>query len=124
MAAWRQFARNGFVDDGSARRSVTDFVERLNIRTTGIDQAVKDLSGGNQQKVVVARNLSIGPRVLLLDDPTVGVDVGSSAKILMQTRTLASAGDGHRARLLGAGGAQWRGGSGARHPGRRHRAHP
>ncbi len=94
MAAWRQFARNGLVDDGSARRSVAGFVERLNIRTTGIDQAVKDLSGGNQQKVVVAKNLSIEPRVLLLDDPTVGVDVGSKREILMQTRTLASAGNG------------------------------
>ena len=57
-----QFARRGFVDDdGAARRAATGFVERLNIRTTGLDQAVRDLSGGNQQKVVVAKNLSVQP---------------------------------------------------------------
>jgi ribose transport system ATP-binding protein len=69
-------------------------VERLNIRTTGLDQVVQDLSGGNQQKVVVARNLSVRPRVLLLDDPTVGVDVGSKREILMQVRSLAAQGNG------------------------------
>ena len=69
-------------------------MERLNIRTTGLDQVVKDLSGGNQQKVVVARNLSVRPRVLLLDDPTVGVDVGSKREILMQVRSLAAQGNG------------------------------
>jgi ribose transport system ATP-binding protein len=94
MAAWRQFARTGFVDDAAARREAAGFIERLNIRTTGIDQPVKELSGGNQQKVVVARNLSVKPSVLLLDDPTVGVDVGSKREILMQVRALAAAGDG------------------------------
>ena len=94
MAAWRQFSRAGFVDDGAARRAATGFVERLNIRTTGIDQPVQELSGGNQQKVVVAKNLSVRPSVLLLDDPTVGVDVGSKREILMQVRALAAAGDG------------------------------
>ncbi len=94
MAAWRQFARRGLVDDGSARRAAAGFVERLNIRTTGLDQVVQDLSGGNQQKVVVARNLSVRPRVLLLDDPTVGVDVGSKREILMQVRSLAAQGNG------------------------------
>ena len=94
MAAWRQFARSGFVDDGSARRAARGLVERLNIRTTGVDQPVKELSGGNQQKVVVARNLSVKPSVLLLDDPTVGVDVGSKREILMQVRSLATGGDG------------------------------
>jgi ribose transport system ATP-binding protein len=94
MSAWRRFSRGGLVDDGAARRAAGGFVERLAIRTTGLDQPVRDLSGGNQQKVVVARNLSVQPRVLLLDDPTVGVDVGSKREILMQVRALAAAGDG------------------------------
>jgi ribose transport system ATP-binding protein len=94
MSAWRRFARAGLVDDGAARRAATGFVERLSIKTTGLDQPVRDLSGGNQQKVVVARNLSVRPRVLLLDDPTVGVDVGSKREILMQVRSLAAQGDG------------------------------
>jgi ribose transport system ATP-binding protein len=94
MSAWKRFSRGGFVDDGAARREALGFVERLAIKTTGLDQSVRDLSGGNQQKVVVARNLSVRPRVLLLDDPTVGVDVGSKREILMQVRGLAAAGDG------------------------------
>jgi len=94
MAAWRQFSRAGFVDDGAARRTAAGLVEQLNIRTTGIGQPVKDLSGGNQQKVVVAKNLSVRPSVLLLDDPTVGVDIGSKREILTQVRTLAAGGDG------------------------------
>jgi ribose transport system ATP-binding protein len=94
MAAWKQFSRAGLVDDGAARRVAGGFVERLDIRTTGLDQPVKDLSGGNQQKVVVAKNLSVQPQVLLLDDPTVGVDVGSKREILMQVRALAAAGNG------------------------------
>jgi ribose transport system ATP-binding protein len=94
MAAWKQFSRRSLVDDRTARLVASGFVERLNIRTTGLDQPVKDLSGGNQQKVVVARNLSVRPQVLLLDDPTVGVDVGSKREILMQVRALAAQGNG------------------------------
>ncbi len=59
MAAWRQFARAASWTTAAARRAAIGFVERLNIRTTGIDQPVKELSGGNQQKVVVAKNLSV-----------------------------------------------------------------
>ena len=94
MAAWRRYARFGFINDGAARRMAEGFVEQLNIRTTGLDQEVKGLSGGNQQKVVVAKNLSVKPAVLLLDDPTVGVDVGSKREILMEVRELAARGNG------------------------------
>jgi ribose transport system ATP-binding protein len=94
MAAWRRFARAGFVNDRAARRTANGFVEQLNIRTTGLDQTVRSLSGGNQQKVVVAKNLSVRPLVLLLDDPTVGVDVGSKREILLQVRELAARGNG------------------------------
>jgi ribose transport system ATP-binding protein len=94
MASWSRFSRGGFVDDRAARRAAESFVEQLRIRTTGLDQPVKSLSGGNQQKVVVAKNLSVSPRVLLLDDPTVGVDVGSKREILMEVRDLAARGTG------------------------------
>jgi ribose transport system ATP-binding protein len=94
MSAWRLFSRGGLVRDRDARRSATQLVDRLAIQTTGIDQPVRDLSGGNQQKVVVARNLSVRPSVFLLDDPTVGVDVGSKREILTQTRSLADQGAG------------------------------
>jgi len=92
MAAWGRFARAGFVDDRAATASAQSLVDQLHIRTRTLRQAVKTLSGGNQQKVVVAKNLSVSPHVLLLDDPTVGVDIGSKREILMEVRDLAAAG--------------------------------
>jgi ribose transport system ATP-binding protein len=94
MAAWHRFARAGFVDDHAARTAAGTLVDQLSIRTQGLDQEVRSLSGGNQQKVVVAKNLSVRPSVLLLDDPTVGVDIGSKLEILVQIRGLAERGNG------------------------------
>jgi ribose transport system ATP-binding protein len=94
MAAWGRFVRNGLVDDAATAQVADRFVTQLGIRTTGLDQEVKRLSGGNQQKVVVARNLAVTPSVLLLDDPTVGVDIGSRRDILLGVRELAAQGDG------------------------------
>ncbi|HEY6057801.1 MAG TPA: sugar ABC transporter ATP-binding protein [Candidatus Limnocylindrales bacterium] len=94
MASWSRFARGGIVNDRAASRAAGSLVEQLGIRTSGLQQQVRTLSGGNQQKVVVARNLSIAPRVMLLDDPTVGVDVGSKREILMEVRELAARGTG------------------------------
>jgi ribose transport system ATP-binding protein len=94
MAAWDRFSRGGVIDDGRARSAAATLVEQLGIRTRGLDQEVGRLSGGNQQKVVVAKNLSVGPSVLLLDDPTVGVDIGSRLDILEQIRQLAERGNG------------------------------
>jgi ribose transport system ATP-binding protein len=94
MAAWSRFARAGFVDDRAAARAAESYVDQLHIRARSLRQAVRTLSGGNQQKVVVAKNLSVEPRVLLLDDPTVGVDIGSKREILMDLRELAAAGTG------------------------------
>jgi ribose transport system ATP-binding protein len=94
MASWRRVARAGFVDDGAASRVALGFVDQLKIRTAGLRQEVKGLSGGNQQKVVVAKNLAAQPAILLLDDPTVGVDVGSRREILEDVRTLAFNGNG------------------------------
>lgn len=94
MAAWRTIARLGLVRDREGDRLVVGFVERLKIRTPGLRQQVNRLSGGNQQKVVVAKYLTVRPRVLLLDDPTVGIDVRSKADILDEVRTMAEAGTG------------------------------
>jgi ribose transport system ATP-binding protein len=94
MAAWSRFARVGFIDDRAAARSANALVDRLRVQVTGLDQEVKNLSGGNQQKVVVAKNLTVQPSILLLDDPTVGVDIGAKREILMQVRELAATGHG------------------------------
>jgi ABC-type sugar transport system ATPase subunit len=93
MAAWAQVSRLGFVQDRMGARLAADYVDRLKIRTHGLGQQVVRLSGGNQQKVVVAKNLSVAPRVLLLDDPTVGIDVKSKADILEEIRELAKQGN-------------------------------
>jgi simple sugar transport system ATP-binding protein len=58
------------------------YIERLDIRTSDAEKAVGDLSGGNQQKVVLARWLAMNPRFLILDEPTRGIDVGAHAEIL------------------------------------------
>ena len=94
MATWKRFARVGIIDDRAARDAANGFIEQLSIRSSGLDQEVKRLSGGNQQKVVVAKNLSVRPSVLLLDDPTVGVDVGSKREILAEVREMARRGNG------------------------------
>jgi ABC-type sugar transport system ATPase subunit len=71
----------GFVDLMAARRQTQDLFDRLRIKANDIDTLVGTLSGGNQQKVQVARWLAAGVRVLLLIDPTRGVDVGARAEI-------------------------------------------
>src|SRR5699024_10986262 len=59
----------------------SELVKRLHVRMAGMNQAVKSLSGGNQQKVVIAKWLGIEPKVLLLDEPTRGVDIGDKKEI-------------------------------------------
>jgi ribose transport system ATP-binding protein len=94
MAAWDRFSTLGIVRDQEASSAAQRLVDRLGIRTASLGQAVRRLSGGNQQKVVVAKNLSVEPRILLLDDPTVGIDIGSKREILMHVRDLARVGNG------------------------------
>ena len=71
---------------------VADMIERLHIRTSGGSQQVKSLSGGNQQKVVIAKWLGIDPQVLILDEPTRGVDVGAKKEIYSIMNSLAERG--------------------------------
>jgi ribose transport system ATP-binding protein len=81
LASLRQLTRS-LVINRSAERTVTErFVDQLRIRTPGIRQLVKHLSGGNQQKVVLAKWLALHPKVLILDEPTRGIDVGAKAEI-------------------------------------------
>lgn len=74
---------------GAQAGGVTGLLERVNLRSRGHDQEVQYLSGGNQQKVVIAKWLAAGPRVLLFDEPTRGVDVGAKAAIHTLVRELA-----------------------------------
>jgi len=87
-------SRRGFVSRVRERAQVRHFVDALRIKTTGSEQLVVDLSGGNQQKVILARWLALHPRVLILDEPTRGVDVGAKAEIHALIGELAAAGTG------------------------------
>jgi ribose transport system ATP-binding protein len=69
-------------------RLAGQMVEQLNVRTSGIDSAVTSLSGGNQQKAIIGRWLLTAPKVLLLDDPTRGIDVGAKAELYRLMDTL------------------------------------
>ena len=80
-ASLPEFYRRGFLDGDLERRQARKWVERLAIRTPSLEQLVSSLSGGNQQKVVLARWLEAHSRVLLLDDPTKGVDVAAKVEI-------------------------------------------
>ncbi len=74
-------SRRGIIDTSKERRLAGEFVDRLRIRAASIDADVGSLSGGNQQKVALARWLQTSPAVLILDEPTQGVDVGAKAEI-------------------------------------------
>ena len=87
LASLGRVSRRGLLDRAAERRAAQDYVGRFRIRTSSVDAAVGTLSGGNQQKVALARWLATEPSVLILDEPTQGVDVGAKAEIhgLMQT---------------------------------------
>lgn len=82
----------GFVSDRAARRLAAEQVEGLRIKTPHLDQLVSKLSGGNQQKVVLGRWLARRPRLLILDEPTRGIDVGAKAEIYRLIAELAATG--------------------------------
>jgi rhamnose transport system ATP-binding protein len=86
LARLRGVARNGLIDRARERSQAQRYVDQLRIKTASVNADVESLSGGNQQKVALARWLAIAPQVLLLDEPTQGVDVGSKSEIhaLMQ----------------------------------------
>ena len=86
------YARAGVVNGRQEAAAVGEQISRLRIRTRDAELDVKSLSGGNQQKVVFAKWLEIKPRVLLLDEPTRGVDVGGKAEIYHIINELAGAG--------------------------------
>jgi ribose transport system ATP-binding protein len=94
LALMPQLARRGIVDEARSRAIVDRFIKRLGIKCSGPEQKIRELSGGNQQKVLLARWLCMNPRLLILDEPTRGIDVGAKAEILGLVRELAAQGLG------------------------------
>ena len=76
-----KYVRAGFVDESAIEKLCREQTARLRVRTPDLDEPVLNLSGGNQQKVLIARWLMTHPRILILDEPTRGIDVGSKAEI-------------------------------------------
>lgn len=87
-------ARNGIVARDKQQAIVERFIQRLGIKTAGPDQKIRELSGGNQQKVLLARWMCLNPRLLILDEPTRGIDVGAKGEIQSLINELAEDGLG------------------------------
>lgn len=81
LVVLRSLAKSFLIDDRKVRNLAQEYIEMLHIKTTGPDQRVMNLSGGNQQKVVLGKWLAAKPRILVLDEPTRGIDVGAKAEI-------------------------------------------
>lgn len=76
-----RFSKQGVISSKQENEFVTEMIEKLHVKTSGAEQIVKSLSGGNQQKIVIGKWLGIQPRILILDEPTRGVDVGAKKEI-------------------------------------------
>jgi ribose transport system ATP-binding protein len=81
MATYDRFQRGLFINARKVRQSTEDYVQKLNIRTPSLEQLLRNLSGGNQQKVVVAKWLIRNCEILIFDEPTRGIDVGAKSEI-------------------------------------------
>jgi ribose transport system ATP-binding protein len=86
------FARYFLVNSAAERKNAERQRQSLNIKTADVETVVRTLSGGNQQKVVLAKWLSMKPKVMIFDEPTRGIDVGSKSEIYSLMRRLADAG--------------------------------
>lgn len=94
MSAWKRFVRFTCINDKDADKTANDLIRQLDIKTTGISQELKNLSGGNQQKVVFGKSIFLHPDILMLDDPTVGVDVEAKNSICHIIASIADTGSG------------------------------
>ena len=94
LAILPRLVKMGVVDEARQRAIVDKFMKRLAIKASSVEQKIRELSGGNQQKVLLARWLSTDPKLLILDEPTRGIDVGAKAEIQSLIRELSDQGLG------------------------------
>ncbi|HNY92500.1 MAG TPA: ATP-binding cassette domain-containing protein, partial [bacterium] len=92
LASLARFSRLGWVSRTRESNAASGFVDKLRIRTPGLGQQVRYLSGGNQQKVVMSKWLCSESRILLFDEPTRGIDVGAKVEIYQLMNKLAADG--------------------------------
>lgn len=94
LTALDEFSHNGHINVKEEEKFVELLIKRLVVKTTSMHQAVSSLSGGNQQKVVLAKWVGAGTQILILDEPTRGVDVGAKREIYILMKELAQRGVG------------------------------
>ncbi len=92
LAAASDLSNHGVIDSAKERSAIDEAVEKLQIKLNDLDAPVRTLSGGNQQKVVIGKWLMKEPRILLLNDPTRGIDVGTKQEMYRLMRELSQAG--------------------------------
>jgi ABC-type sugar transport system ATPase subunit len=92
VAELPRMSRGGVIDHGRVRSTANSFVKQLSIKLASLDNPVRSLSGGNQQKTTLARWLATNPKLLIMDEPTHGVDIGAKAEIYQLMRNLAREG--------------------------------
>jgi inositol transport system ATP-binding protein len=87
-----RFVKGGFVQENAVEKACEDMAKRLRVKTPSMFERIENLSGGNQQKVLIGRWLLTNPRILILDEPTRGIDVGAKAEIHRIVTEFAKAG--------------------------------
>jgi ABC-type sugar transport system ATPase subunit len=92
MAMLPQLTKNGVVQKKKQDAIVQQYIDRLSIKTPSSEQLVRYLSGGNQQKVLLARWMCMNPKLIILDEPTRGIDVGAKAEIESLIQEFSAAG--------------------------------
>lgn len=92
LAALEQHSRLGFLNFHHLRQHANAWIDKLQIKTSSLKKSVEELSGGNQQKVVLAKWLSLNPKVLILNEPTRGIDVGAKTEVHKLIGEIASQG--------------------------------
>ena len=91
-ASYAQVSRGPFIDEARARAAIDEGLKKLQIKIGRPEDPVATLSGGNQQKVVIAKWLMVHPDLILLNDPTRGIDVGTKQELYRLMRALADEG--------------------------------
>ena len=92
LPALGRYARHGLLSERRERQAAAAICSELQVKAPSIEASAATLSGGNQQKVVLAKWLALGPNVLIVDEPTRGIDVGAKAEIYRLLRALAGEG--------------------------------
>ena len=92
LPALSRYSSAGLVNKSAEIKISKEYCEKLKVKTPSIEANAGNLSGGNQQKVVLAKWLSLNPKMLIFDEPTRGIDVGAKAEIYQLMRGLADSG--------------------------------